>query len=111
MKLYHWTLDRKKLETDGFGDRQDRHSSRTLSPWFTDKLLGNTSSINIGSQPSSRPKMTLVTVDIPENDITPYEEKNEGSGYRAFRVPADIVNKYELRFPTVHSDRGIYKEN
>ena len=111
MKLYHWVLCRKKLETDGSGDRQDRHSDRILSPWFTDKLLGDTSSINICNQPSSRPKMTLVIVDIPENDITPYEEKTEGSGYRAFSVPADIVNKYELRFPTVYSDHGIYKEN
>ena len=34
---------------------------------------------------------------------------NEGSGYRAYNNPSDIVNQYVLRFPMVYSDRGVYK--
>ena len=71
--------------------------------WFTDKLMGEPDSI--------RPGMRLVTVEMPGSEIEPYEVKNEGSGYRAFNITADIVNQYVLRFPMVYSDRGIYKIN
>ena len=71
--------------------------------WFTDQLEGDPESI--------RPGMRLVTVEMPGSEIEPYEEKNEGSGYRAFNIPADIVNQCVLKFPTVHSDRGVYKIN
>ena len=68
---------------------------------FTSKLMGGPESI--------RPGMRLVTVEMPGSEIEPYEEKNEGSGYRAFNIPADIVNQYVLSFPMVFSDRGVYK--
>ena len=55
--------------------------------------------------------MRLVTVEIPGTEIEPYEETNEGSGYRAFIIPAEIVNHFVLRFPTVYSDRGVYMVN
>ena len=71
--------------------------------WFTDQLMGGPDSIRTG--------MRLVTVEVPSSEIEPYEEKNEGSGYRAFNIPADIVNQYVLRFPRVYSDRGVYKIN
>ena len=71
--------------------------------WFSDQLVGDPESI--------RPGMRLVTVEIPGSEIEPYEERNEGSGYRAFNIPADIVNQYVLRFPTVYSDRGVYMIN
>ena len=69
--------------------------------WLSDKLTGGPDSIRLGMQ--------LITVEIPSSEIEPYEEKNEGSGYRAFNIPADIVNQYVLRFPMVYSDRGVYK--
>ena len=53
--------------------------------------------------------MPLVIVEMPGSEIEPYEERNEGSGYRAFNIPGDILNQYVLRFPTVYSDRGVYK--
>ena len=71
--------------------------------WFTDQLMGEPDGI--------RPGMQLVTVEMPESEIEPYEERNEGSGYRTYNIPADIVNQYVLRFPTVYSDRGVYKIN
>ena len=69
--------------------------------WFTDQLMGGPDSIRTGMQ--------LVTVEAPGSEIEPYEEKNEGSGYRAFIIPADVVNQYVLKFPMVYSDRGVYK--
>ena len=69
--------------------------------WFTDQLLGGPDGI--------RPGMRLVTVEAPSSEIEPYEERNEGSGYRAFNIPADIVNQYVLKFSTVYSYRGVYK--
>ena len=71
--------------------------------WFTDQLMGGPDSI--------RPGMRLVTVEASGSEIEPYEERNEGSGYRAFNIPADIVNQYVLKFQTVYSDRGVYKIN
>ena len=71
--------------------------------WFTNQLVGDPGSIRSG--------MRLVTVEMPGSEIEPYEERNEGSGYRAFNIPADIVNQYVLRFPMVYSDRGVYKIN
>ena len=69
--------------------------------WFTNQLVGDPESI--------RPGMRLITAEIPSFEIATYEEKNEGSGYRAFNIPADIVNQCVLKFPTVYSDRGVYK--
>ena len=71
--------------------------------WFTDQLLEGPDSIS--------PGMRLVVVEMPGSEIEPYEERNEGSGYRAFNIPADILNQCVLKFPTVYSDRGVYKIN
>ena len=101
MLLYHWTIDRNKLKAKGFATRQDRHSDGELGVWFTDQLLGDTTSI--------KPEMRIVTVEIPEENILQYEETNKGSGYRAFRIPAGVANQYTLEFPTLYIDRGIYK--
>ena len=103
MILYHWTLNIEKLKKSGFLDHHSRHKEEMEGIWFTDQLVGDPESI--------RPGMRLVTVEMPGSEIEPYEEKNEGSGYRAFNIPADIVNQYVLRFPTVYSDRGVYKIN
>ena len=101
MILYHWTLNVKKIKESGFRDHHSRHKDEKDGFWFTDKLMGGPDDI--------RPGMRLVTIDVPNPYILPYEETNEGSGYRAFSIPADIVNQFVLNFPTVYSDRGIYK--
>ena len=103
MTLYHWTLNIDKLKKSGFRDRHSRHTAEMEGVWLTDQLMGGPDSI--------RPGMRLVAVDIPGIEAEPYEEVNQGSGYRAFIIPADIVNQFELNFPTVYSDRGIYKIN
>ena len=55
--------------------------------------------------------MRLITIDMPLEDAEPYEDANEGTGYKAFNIPADIANKCEMSWPTVYSDRGIYMIN
>ena len=69
--------------------------------WFFDILTSGPDSI--------RPGMRIITVEIPSSEIERYEKINEGSGYRAYNIPSDIVNQYVLRFPRVYSDRGVYK--
>ena len=103
MILYHWTLNIDKLKKSGFRDHHSRHKEEMDRVWFTDQLMGGPDSIN--------PGMQLVAVDIPVSEIEPFEEKNESYGYRAFNIPADIVNQCVLKFPTVYSDRGVYKIN
>ena len=101
MELYHWTLNRPKLKANGFVSHQDRHSEGELGIWFTDRLVGEPEGI--------KPEIKMVTMEAPEDDITQYEETNKGSGYRAFRIPASVANQYELKYPTLYIDRGVFK--
>ena len=101
MTLYHWTLNRAKLKTKGFPANKDRHSNSELGVWLTDIITGSPASI--------KSEMRMVTVDIPEEAVVDFEESNKGTGYRAFRVPAEVVNQFELKFPTIFSDRGVFK--
>ena len=99
MLLYHWTLNRTKLKSKGFVSRQDRHSGGKLDIWFTDQLVSEPKGI--------KPEIKMMTMEVPEEDITQYEEINKGSGYRAFRISANIANQYELQYPTLYIDRGV----
>ena len=101
MILHHWTLNVKKFKDSWFRYHQSRHKFEKEGVWFTDTLMGGPDFIRSGMQ--------LVTVDILEFKIITYEEKNEGSGYRAFSIPTDISNWYALKFPKVFSDLGLYK--
>ena len=103
MKLYHWTLNAKKISEGGFRNRAHRHPDDNEGVWFTDQLLGPSDGI--------RKDMRVLVIDMPSKDIEQYEETNAGSGYRAFSIPDDIVNKCEMSWPTVYSDRGIWKIN
>ena len=101
MEIYHWTLNRPELKAKGFVSHQDRHSEGELCIWFTDRLMGEPESI--------KPEIKMVTMEVPEDDIVQYEETNSSAGYRTFRIPANVANKYELKFPTLYVDRGIFK--
>ena len=103
MKLYHWTLNYKKILKDGFHNRAHRHPEDREGVWFTDTLMNPSDGI--------REDMRVLVIDIPLKDIDQYKETNAGSGYRAFSIPDDIVNKCEMSWPTVYSDRGIWKIN
>ena len=106
MTLYHWTLNRTKLKVQGFVSNQDKHFYRNRSDgklgiWFTDQLVGEPESV--------KPEIKMVTMEVPEEDIIQYEEINKGTGYRAFRIPATVANQYELKYPTLYIDRGVFK--
>ena len=103
MKLHHWTLNAKKISEGGFRNRAHRHPDDNEGVWFTDQLLGPLDGIH--------KDMRVLVIDIPSKDMEQYEETNAGSGYRAFCIPDDIVNKCEMSWPTVYSDRGILKIN
>ena len=103
MNLYHWTLNSKKISEGGFRNRAHRHPDDNEGVWFTDQLLGPLEGI--------RKNIRVLVIDIPSKDIEQYEETNAGSGYRAFSIPDDIVNKCKMSWPTVYSDRGIWKIN
>ena len=103
MKLYHWTLNAEKILQSGFRDRNSRNTDTKNGVWFTDQLLSPGDGI--------RKDMRLITIEIPDAYIEQYEEKNEGIEYRAFSIPADIVNQFEKHTPVIYRDRGIYKIN
>ena len=103
MKLYHLTLNAKKISEGGFHNRANRHPGDKEGVWFTDQLLGPSDGI--------RKDMRVLVIDIPLKDIEQYEETNAGTGYKAFSIPDDIVNKCKMSWPTVYSDRGIWKIN
>ena len=103
MKLYHWTLNAKKISEGGFHNRAHRHPEDKEGVWFTDQLLGPLVGI--------RKDMRVLVIDIPSKDIEPYAGTNAGTGYRDFSIPYDIINKCEMNWPTVYSDRGILKIN
>ena len=103
MKLYHWTLNAKKISDRGFHNRPHRHPEDKEGVWFTDKLLGPSDGI--------RKDMRLLVIDIPLKNLAQYEEVNAGTGHRAFSIPDEVVNKCEMSWPTVYMDRGIGKIN
>ena len=62
----------------------------------------------VAEPPSRVPKeMKLVTIDMTLEDT----EANEGTGYKAFNIPADITTKYVIKSPVIYRDRGIYRTN
>ena len=103
MKLYHWTLNAEKILQSGFRDRNSRNTDTKNGVWFTDQLLSPGDGI--------RKDMRLITIEIPDVYIEQYEEKNEGTEYRAFSIPDEVVNRCKMSWPVVYMDRGICKIN
>ena len=103
MKLYHWTLNKKAVEKNGFVDGGEYSAHGIRGVWFADQILGPLDGVGKGSG--------LLTVEIPEGIIKPFEWKEKGVGYRDWCIPAKIVNKYKIKFPNTYKDRGIYKIN
>ena len=99
MKLYHWTLNAKKISESGVQNRAHRYPGNKEGVWFTDQLLGPSDGI--------RKDMRVLVIDIHSKDIEQYEETDAGTGYRTFSIPDDIVNTCEMSWPTIYSDRGI----
>ena len=103
MKLYHWTENKKSIEKNGFIDGGEYSAHGIKGVWLTDQILGTTEGVGIFS--------ALLTVEIPDDIIEPFEWKEQRAGYREWCIPAYVVNKYEIKWPDTYSDRGIIKEN
>ena len=105
MKLYHWTINKKAIEKNGFidGGSYSDHGIGIRGVWFADQILGPLDGVGKGSQ--------LLIVEIPDDIINKFEWKEQEAGYREWCIPAKIVNKYEIKFPDTYSDRGILKIN
>ena len=110
MKLYHWTINRKSVEKNGFIDGGEYSAHGIRGVWFADQILGPLDGVGkgIGTMGSTYSAITqlseLLTTEIPDDVIKPFEWKEErDAGYREWCIPADIVNKYKIKFP------GTYK--
>ena len=73
MKLYHRTLNTKKISGGVFHNRAHRHPDDNEGVWFTDQVLGPLDGI--------RKDMRVLVIDMPSKDIEQYEEANAGNGY------------------------------
>ena len=81
--------------------KTDRYTSKELGVWCTDCIVGKPENIN--------PRFKLISIDISENVILQFEEFNKGSGYRAFRIPSNIINNYKINKSILYQDRGVFK--
>jgi hypothetical protein len=90
MVLYHVTDPEAAglIERDGFRDGEG--SYLTQEPWE-------------GVWLSDRPRVSQVkepavfVLDVPDGLVGEYEWVEEGSGYREFLIPAEVVNGYGSR--------------
>jgi len=88
MLLYHRSSDADAILAEGFKNGTgfcltDRVWSGV---WLSDIPLD----ANEGAKGD-----TLLSVEIPEDDVLFYEWVEEGKPYREFLVPADLVNRYQ----------------
>jgi hypothetical protein len=99
MKLFHrTTLDRMRaIVADGFRDGTGRYLTDQdwSGVWFADRPLD----IDEGARGEY-----VLTVDIPESVVVPYEWVEEGKPYREFLVPATVANQYGS--PSVSQNRS-----
>ena len=97
MRLYHVT-DRGSAELiaeQGFEDAEVIHDDRELSigVWLSDRCLAGED--DVGPRLGPVPDVALL-LDIPAEDVEPYERTDPQKPYREFCVPADVVNEHEI---------------
>ena len=111
-KKYYTNVNRiylSPITTNSRGRKQvERMMLGGIDPFNSIKVAAKAAHQALLSE-DMNPEMRMVTVDIPEDDIVQYKEINQGAGYRAFVIPADIANQYELKYPTLYIDRGVYE--
>jgi hypothetical protein len=91
VKLYHRTPDPVAILRDGFRER--RGSMDLTGVWLSDYPLD----INAGAKGP-----TVLSIDIPEEEILAFEIIEDEKPYREWCVPADRVNRFGP--PTIHDD-------
>jgi len=98
VKLFHRTPQAASILKDGFRDGEGTYLTETMhrGVWLSDRPLD----FGQGAKGND-----LLLLDIPEDDISPFEWIEEGKPYREFLVPAEIINRFG---PPDHVDEDEY---
>ena len=92
MRLYHVTDASAEIEREGFRDAEGTYLTPNVyrGVWLADIQLDEWGD-------------SVFAIDIPEDEIVPYEWVEDGKPYREFLVPANTVNRFprELLRPDV----------
>ena len=87
MRLYHSTTeeDASCILREGFRDRTDYYLTDELHTgvWLSDRPLDENEDVASGA---------LLSVELDEARVTPFEWIEEGKPYRELLIPANIVN-------------------
>ncbi|MBB02241.1 MAG: hypothetical protein CMJ47_06315 [Planctomyces sp.] len=85
MRVFHRTPHGQKIINEGFLDGEGTYMTGVMhrGVWLSDRPLD----ICEGAKGND-----LLTLDIPENVLTPYEWNEGGTPYREFLLPAEVVN-------------------
>ena len=97
MRLYHVT-DRgsaERISDEGFQDTEVIHDDREIliGVWLSDRCLAGED--DVGPRLGPAPDVAL-WLDIPAEQVEPYERADREKPYREFCVPADVVGEYEI---------------
>lgn len=97
MRFYHVT-DRgsaERITEQGFEDTEVIHDDREslIGVWLSDRCLAGEN--DVGPRLGPTPDVA-VWLDIPADQVEPYERPDRDKPYREFCVPADVVNEHEI---------------
>ena len=82
MRVYHRTFAAKEILHDGYKDTAESYT-----------LSDDASGVWVCDSPVSGRGDTLLTIEIPDDEIAKYEWIEKGKPYREFLVPARILKR------------------
>ncbi len=112
MRLFHRTTDADEILRDGFRDSPRYLVDRAASGvWLSYRPLDvgegadarEYSGVWLSDVPlavSDEAQGDDLVVDVPEEDVKPYEWAAEAQACRGFFVSAEVLNRYPVRVPT-----------
>jgi hypothetical protein len=83
MRLYYRTFAAKEILHDGFRDTGKSYN-----------LSDDATGVWVCDSPTAGRGDTLLTIEIPDDEIAKYEWIEKGKPYREFLVPAILLNRY-----------------
>jgi hypothetical protein len=94
MRLYHTTTipSGEAILADGFRDAVGHYLTANLytGVWLCDRPLTQADGM------WAEDDLSVLTLEIPEEVVEPFEWVEEGKPYREFLVPAATVNRYPI---------------
>ena len=98
MRLYHTTANGEVIRREGFRDGPTSYAGEgglRRGVWLADRVMTEADFSDLGQD--------VLTVEIPAEVVAPFEQPDDGlplpdemEPYRAFVVPAEIVNRYPI---------------